>query len=128
MFFIAPDDWVISSKFTEERFWLRARLEQGGYVKPPRIRMIITNAIDAYNQETIAEEILGSSDASPLQQFKFLRGPLLEDQVVEVRERQKPAPDDVAAAAWSRRRPRTASSPGRTGSAAGRWATSTPTR
>jgi len=94
-FFIAPDDWVISSKFTEERFWLRARLEQGGYVKPPRIRMIVTNAIDAYNQETISEEILGSSDASPLQQFKFLRGPLLEDQVVEVRERQKPAPEDV---------------------------------
>jgi len=94
-FFIAPDDWVISSKFTEERFWLRARLEQGGYVKPPRIRMIVTNAIDAYNQETISEEILGSSDASPLQQFKFLRGPLLEDQVVEVRERQKPAPEDI---------------------------------
>jgi predicted phage baseplate assembly protein len=95
-FFIAPDDWVISSKFTEERFWLRARLEHGGYVKPPRIRMIVTNAIDAYNQETIPEEILGSSDASPLQQFKFLRGPLLEDEVIEVRERQKPPPEEVA--------------------------------
>lgn len=95
-FFIAPDDWMISSKFTEERFWLRARLEQGGYVKPPRIRMIVTNAIDAYNQETIREEILGSSDASPLQQFKFLRGPLLEDEVIEVRERQKPPPEETA--------------------------------
>jgi predicted phage baseplate assembly protein len=95
-FFIAPDDWVISSKFTEERFWLRARLEQGGYVKPPRIRMIVTNAIDAYNHETIREEILGSSDGSPLQQFKFLRGPLLEDEIIEVRERQKPLPEEVA--------------------------------
>ena len=37
-FFVAPDDWVISSKFTEERYWLRARLEQGGYVKPPRVQ------------------------------------------------------------------------------------------
>ena len=36
-FFNAPEDWMISSKFTEERYWLRARLEQGGYVKPPRI-------------------------------------------------------------------------------------------
>jgi predicted phage baseplate assembly protein len=95
-FFLAPDDWMISSKFTEERFWLRARLEQGGYVKPPRIRMIVTNAIDAYNQETIPEEILGTSDASPLQQFKFLRGPLLEDEVIEVRERQKPPPEEIA--------------------------------
>jgi predicted phage baseplate assembly protein len=95
-FFIAPDDWVISSKFTEERFWLRARLEQGGYVKPPRVRMIVTNAIDAHNHETIRDEILGSSDGSPLQQFKFLRGPLLEDEVIEVRERQKPLPEEVA--------------------------------
>jgi predicted phage baseplate assembly protein len=94
--FVAPDDWVMSSKFTEDRFWLRARLEQGGYVKPPRIRMIVSNAIDAYHHETIAEEILGSSDASPLQQVKFLRGPLLEDEVIVVRERQKPAPEDVA--------------------------------
>jgi predicted phage baseplate assembly protein len=95
-FLIAPDDWVISSKFTEERFWLRARLEQGGYVKPPRIRMIVTNAIDAHNHETIPEEILGSSDASPLQEFKFLRSPMLEDEVIEVRERQKPSPEDIA--------------------------------
>jgi hypothetical protein len=95
-FFIAPDDWVMSSKFTEERFWLRARLEQGGYVKPPRVRMVITNAIDGYNHETIRGEILGSSDGSPLQEFKFLRGPLLEDEVIEVRERQKPLPEEIA--------------------------------
>jgi hypothetical protein len=95
-FFVAPDDWVMSSKFTEERFWLRARLEQGGYVKPPRIKMIVSNAIDAYNQETVRDEILGSSDASPLQQYKFLKGPLLEDELVEVRERQAPPPEEVA--------------------------------
>jgi len=95
-FFVAPDDWVMSSKFTEERFWLRARLEQGGYVKPPRIRMIVTNAIDAYHQETIRDETLGNSDGSPMQQFRFLRGPLLEDEIVEVRERQKPATEEIA--------------------------------
>jgi predicted phage baseplate assembly protein len=58
--------------------------------------MIVTNAIDAYNHETVREEILGGSDGSPLQEHKFLRGPLLEDEVIEVRERQKPAPEDVA--------------------------------
>ncbi len=96
LFFVAPDDWVMSSKFTEERFWLRARLEQGGYVKPPRVRMIVTNAIDAFNQETIRNETLGSSDASPMQSFKFLRGPLLDDEIVEVRERQKPPAEELA--------------------------------
>jgi len=94
--FTAPDDWLLSSKFTEERFWLRARLEQGGYVKPPRVRMVVTNGIDAYHYETVRDETLGSSDASPLQQFKFLRGPLLDDEVVEVRERQSPPAEEVA--------------------------------
>jgi hypothetical protein len=94
--FIGPDDWVISSKFTEERFWLRARLEQGGYVKPPRIRMVVTNAIEAFNQETIRDETLGNSDGSPLQQFRLLRQPLLEDEIIEVREKQRPPAEEVA--------------------------------
>ncbi len=93
--FVAPDDWGKSSKFTEERFWLRARLEQGGYVKPPRIKMIVSNAIDAFNQETIRGETLGSSDGSPLQTFKFLRTPLLDDEIVEIRERNAPNPEDL---------------------------------
>jgi predicted phage baseplate assembly protein len=93
--FVAPDDWVKSSKFTEERFWLRARLEQGGYVKPPRVKMIVSNAIDAFNQETIRGETLGSSDGGPLQSFKFLRAPLLDDEIIEVRERNAPNPDEL---------------------------------
>ncbi len=94
--FIPQDDWAQSSKFTEERHWLRARLEQGGYVRPPRVRMIVTNAVEAFHVETIRDEILGSSDGSPMQELKFLRGPLLEDEIVEVREKQPPHPDDIA--------------------------------
>jgi Baseplate J-like protein len=93
--FVAPDDWVKSPKFTEDRFWLRARLEQGGYVKPPRVKMIVSNAIDAFNQETIRGETLGSSDGGPLQTFKFLRSPLLDDETIEVRERNAPNPEEL---------------------------------
>ena len=93
--FVTPDDWAASSKFTEERHWMRARLEQGGYVKPPRLRMILTNSIDAFNHETIRDETLGTSDGSPMQQFKFLRGPLLEDEIVEVREKQNPVAEEI---------------------------------
>ena len=32
-------------------------------VRSPRIRRMLTNCIDAYNHETVREEILGSSDA-----------------------------------------------------------------
>ncbi|MBK7536070.1 MAG: putative baseplate assembly protein [Myxococcales bacterium] len=93
---LPPDDWLSSSKFTEERFWLRARLEMGGYVKSPKVRRIYSNCIDAYNHETVRNETLGSSDGSPMQTFKFLRGPLLEEEVIEVRERQRPAAEEIA--------------------------------
>jgi hypothetical protein len=93
--FIAPDDAQKSLKFTEERFWIRARLEMGGYVKFPRIRRVLTNVIEGYHQTTITDEILGSSDASPLQSYKLLHGPVLEGEVIEVREKQRPKDSDV---------------------------------
>ena len=95
--FVGPDDWQPCMRFTEERHWLRARLELGGYVKPPRIRRLITNAIEAFHYTTIRGETLGSSDATPLQKFRLLHGPLLEDEVVRVREKQAPTGDELEA-------------------------------
>jgi predicted phage baseplate assembly protein len=57
--------------------------------------MVVTNAIDAFNHETIRNETLGSSDGSPLQTFKFLRSPLLDDEIIEVRERQLPPAEEI---------------------------------
>lgn len=93
---VPPDDWVANAKFTEERFWLRARLEMGGYVRPPRLRRILSNCVDAYNHETIRNEVLGSSDGSPMQAFKLLRGPVLPDEEILVRERQMPSAEELA--------------------------------
>ena len=94
--FIAPDGMSKLLKFTEERYWIRARLEMGGYVKFPRIRRIVSNATEAYHHQTINDEILGNSDANPLQQFKILHGPVLEGEILEVRERQAPKDTDIA--------------------------------
>jgi predicted phage baseplate assembly protein len=94
--FVGPDDWQATLKFTEERFWLRARLEMGGYVRQPRIRRVLINVVDAFHHDTTRDENLGSSDGSPLQTFRLLRGPLLEDEVIEVRERQRPGDGEVA--------------------------------
>ncbi len=88
--FVAPDDWAACMKFTEERHWLRARLELGGYVVPPRIARVLTNVVAASHQESVRNEILGSSDATPLQQVDLLRGPVLEGETVWVKERQAP--------------------------------------
>jgi uncharacterized phage protein gp47/JayE len=95
--FVGPDDWQPTMKFTEERYWLRARLEMGGYARPPRVLRAVTNAVEAHNTTTIRSEILGNSDATPLQSFELLHGPLLENEQVWVRERQRPPDDEVAA-------------------------------
>lgn len=93
---VAPDDWAMTMKFTEERFWLRARLEMGGYVKPPRIARVLTNVVSAHNHVTVRDEVLGSSDATPLSQFALLHGPLLEGEVIEVREPHMPPAEELA--------------------------------
>ena len=77
-----PDDWVMSNKFNEERYWLRPgssrRLRQAA-----RVRMIVTNAIDAFNQEPSAARrsaVLTTRDADA----EVLAAPLLDDEIVEV--------------------------------------------
>ncbi len=94
--FIAPEDWQQCMKFTEERYWLRARLELGGYVKAPRVARLLTNVVGAQNHITLRDEILGSADATPMQQFSLLRSPLLEGEVIEVCERQPPSDEEQA--------------------------------
>ncbi len=94
--FVGPDDAQKALKFTEDRWWIRARLEMGGFVRPPRIVRVLTNTVEAANVVTIRDEVLGSSDGTPIQSFALSQGPLLEGEVIEVRERDEPAPDDLA--------------------------------
>ncbi|HTE56138.1 MAG TPA: putative baseplate assembly protein [Kofleriaceae bacterium] len=93
--FVAPDDWAQSRRFTEERFWLRARLEMGGFAKAPRILRVLTNVVAANHHTTVRGEILGSSDGTPLQSYALLQTPLLEGETIAVRERQIPPPDEL---------------------------------
>jgi len=85
---VPPDDIAETTKFTEERHWLRARLEMGGYPKAPRVLRLLTNVVDAYHRTAFRDQILGSSDGTPLQTFSVLQGPLLQGEVIVVRERQ----------------------------------------
>jgi uncharacterized phage protein gp47/JayE len=93
--FVGPDDHQKTLKFTEDRYWIRARLEMGGYVKPPRIQRILGNTVDAANVVTMRDEVLGSSDGTPIQSFALAHGPLLEGEVIEVRERDLPSPEEI---------------------------------
>lgn len=94
--FVGPDDHDKTLKFTEDRYWIRARLEMGGYIKPPRIRRILQNTVESANVRTVYDEILGSSDGTPLQTYTLLHGPLLDGQIIEVREREEPLLEELS--------------------------------
>ncbi len=93
--FVAPDDMAPTIKFTEERHFIRARLEMGGYVRTPRIERILANTVEVANVITIRDEVLGSSDGTPAQAFRFAQGPMLEGEHVEVLEREVPPAEEL---------------------------------
>lgn len=95
--FVGPEDWKKSKRFGEAHFWVRVRLEMGGYHQMPRITHILLNTVFGQNQSTVKGEVLGSSDGTPNQKFTFSQGPMLEDQAIRVRERDAPEGDELAA-------------------------------
>lgn len=89
--FIGPSDFRKSKRFGENLFFIRARLDAGGYIEPPRIKRILLNSVYASNLTTYGETILGSSQGTPGQVFRLPIGPVLPGQQVVVLEREKPS-------------------------------------
>jgi hypothetical protein len=71
--------------FGVPRTWIRARLTEG---EPPMItvRRLLINAVWASESVTIEREILGSGTNLPGQLFQSARTPILEGEIVQVRE------------------------------------------
>jgi len=89
--FVGPADFRRSKRFGENLYFIRARLEGGGYVEPPMIRRILLNCTGAQNFTTYHEHILGSSLGVPNQSFKLPFPNVLSGQEVWVIEREKPS-------------------------------------
>lgn len=95
--FLGPKDMAPTRKFGENLFWLRVRLEMGGYEELPRIDHILFNTVEAINRKTLNFEILGTGRGTPNQVFKFLNAPILDGEVLWVREKEMPREDEIAA-------------------------------
>ncbi|MFT7621525.1 MAG: putative phage baseplate assembly protein, partial [Myxococcota bacterium] len=76
-------------------FWVRARLEMGGYDEPPVCDRILLNSVYASNYTTYPETVLGSSQGTPNQSWYFNRGPVLPGQSLCVVEHERPAPPEL---------------------------------
>jgi len=93
--FVGPKDHRANKRYGENLYWVRARLEHGGYDEPPVLRSVQLNCAYADNLETYTDTILGSSSGTPNQSFRFVRKPVLPGQEIWVREREMPKGPDL---------------------------------
>lgn len=89
--FSGPKDMQKKREFGEELYWIRGRLEMGSYSKSPWCLDLRTNTVPAINAETVRNEVIGYSDGTPDQIFKFGRYPVLKGQKLLVRENEVPS-------------------------------------
>jgi hypothetical protein len=103
--FQAPLDSVAASLLpqlsiaTESRskpYWYRARLHEGTYDYPPRLRFVLLNSVAADNHETLGEILVGSGNGEPKQGLTIVQTPVL-DAELWVREPERPSADEIAA-------------------------------
>ncbi len=95
--FVGPKDHRASKRYGENLYWLRARLEFGGYDEQPLLHDVVLNAAAASNLTTFGETALGSSNGTPNQTFHFVRGPVLPGEEIWVRERERPTGPELDA-------------------------------
>jgi predicted phage baseplate assembly protein len=58
-------------------FWLRARLVETQYERPPRLQAVRTNTVPVIQAETVEYEILGGADGSRNQIFRLANTPII---------------------------------------------------
>ncbi|MDX9721322.1 MAG: putative baseplate assembly protein [Myxococcota bacterium] len=93
--FVGPKDMTASKRFGESLYWIRCRLEMGGYEELPRIDHILMNTVEAENRRTIRFEVLGSGKGTPNESFQFLNRPVLDSEELWVREKELPPEDEL---------------------------------
>lgn len=66
---------------TEQRYWIRARVERSQYERAPRLLAVRTNTVGALQAETIQDEVLGGANGRRDQQFRLANTPVLSDSL-----------------------------------------------
>lgn len=67
---------------SESLYWIRARLLDGQYERPPEILLIRANTVPVVQAETIENEVLGGSDGMPDQVLRLENPPILPGTLV----------------------------------------------
>ena len=93
--FVGPKIQRKTKRYGDNLYWLRARLEMGGYDEPPVCDRIMLNAVAAAHHTTYPETSLGSSQGTPNQSFYFNRGPVLPGEQIAIIEHERPSESEL---------------------------------
>ncbi|MGB9939414.1 putative baseplate assembly protein [Methanosarcina sp.] len=106
--FIIPSNIQNSAEFGKELYWIRAKVTKTkarGLTKTkdidlekcpyPKLKGIFPNTVWASNDETIENEVLGSGNGEPGLSLSFSKKPILEGQVIEIKEPIIPSQDEL---------------------------------
>ena len=77
---------AVMPRFGTPRSWIRARMQQNAEPPHSAVNGIYANAVWASQMQTNSSETLGGSSGEPDQTFFMRQVPVLEDEVIEVRE------------------------------------------
>jgi hypothetical protein len=88
--FLPAADFSSCRLFDKELYWLRMVWTRDGPAQPA-LRRVLMNTVIATNAETLANEILGSSNGTADQAFRTIRAPVLDDPAIEIREPRRPS-------------------------------------
>ncbi len=92
---MVPPDISNSTEFGKNLYWIKAKIDQGMWVKCPSLNGIFQNTVWALNNATFRDEVLGSGNGEPDITFSFSNKPLLEGQIIEVLEFDIPTKDEL---------------------------------
>lgn len=84
--FVGPADGAALARFKAPLYWVRGRLREDSQPLPSRVTGLHLNAVWASMAQTIRNEVLGSGSGEPNQTFFLARKPVLDEEVIEVRE------------------------------------------
>lgn len=89
--FIGPENLAVVEQFGMPLFWLRARF-RGDVIPVDRVlKGVYINTVEAVNQTTIREEILGSGNGTERQALTLLQTPVLDGEQLYIRELEVPS-------------------------------------
>lgn len=84
--FLGPSKWTDRILFGQRLFWVKASLEKRSYEKAPRLQGIFMNTVWARHGVTFTDQVLGASNGEPNQSFSLQKPPVLEGEIIEIRE------------------------------------------